>query len=350
MRAETWPVGPLHDSAASIDAENEPPDSEAVEMTNRRFRSVVASVALAALLVTAGCVGSLSGGSPTTDAPESSPSPTADTPTADTADDASGDATAAEIFERVQEKQRSVEGYSATVSYRTNISLTNGSSLSRQHAERLAVQYGNDSAPSFYRRVSFDDGDRRVEIANADHFVRYNATSERYRYTERSGEDRFGQHYSLDEVNWAGSPEALFRENDATYEGTETVNGREAYVVTFEAKEHPNGPESTATAYFAEQTYWFDTETGILLKHVAHKPVQRFNRAISEYRDPRNDTGGFRDDNGDDAVYFEHKVRTTEVSNLTVNPAFDAGTFEFDPPADAQPVGAPDDDEPEDDE
>ncbi|UPV75987.1 hypothetical protein M0R89_07980 [Halorussus limi] len=317
-------------------------------MTERRLRSVAASAALALLLVAAGCVGGLSGKTgTTTDAPDSTVPTTDTTSTTDSA----GTPTAAEILQRVQEKQRSVEGYSATLSYGTNISLTNGSSLSRQHSERLAVRYGNDSAPSFYRRVSLSDGDRRrVEVANADQFVSYNVTGERYRYTERSGEDQFGQHYSLDEVDWAGDPEALMRENHASYEGTETVNGREAYVVTFEAKEHPNGPESTATAYFAEQTYWFDTETGILLKHVAHKPVRRFNQAMSEYRDPRNDTGGFRDDNGDDAVYLEHKVRTTQLSNLTVNPEFESGTFEFAPPEDAQPVGAPEDDEPEDDE
>lgn len=322
-------------------------------------RSAVLGLALACLLVTSGCIGGSPGQSTTTEgATPAAPTTAADVTSAPTTDegtsadaettDVDGNLTAKEVLQRVEEKQLAVEGYSATVVRRTDITLTNDSSISRERSERLDVQYGNDTAPSFYRGVSLYDGERReVEVANAEHYVTHNVTAERYRYDERT-DDHFGQHYSLDEVRWAESPEVLLRENHAAYEGVETVNGREAYVVTFTAKNR-NEEDVTQWAYFDRQTYWFDVETGILLKHVAHKPVRRFDRAVSEYRDPENDTGGIRDDDGEDAVYFEHKVRTTTVRNLTVNPDFPSGTFAFDPPADAQPVGAPDDDEPEDD-
>ena len=318
-------------------------------MSELPSRSAVLGLALACLLVTSGCVGSSPGRSATTD--DSSPAaPTTDEATtgAGTIGDSPGNLTAEEVLQRVQKKQRTVDGYSATVVRRTEITLTNDSSIARNRSERLAVKYGNDTAPASYRRVSLRDGERRrVDLANAEHRISYNVTGERYRYDERTG-DHFGPHYSLDELRWAEKPVVLLRENTATYEGNETVNGREAYVITFTAKNR-NEEGVTQTAYFDEQTYWFDTETGVLLKHVAHKPVRRFNTAVSEYRDHENDTGGFRDENGEDAVYLEHKVRTTVLTNLTVNPDFPAGTFAFDPPDDAQPVGAPDDDEPEDD-
>lgn len=296
------------------------------------------------MLLVTGCVGSIPGESPTTEGS----SPTVPTAGTDTTGDASGNLTAEKILQRVQENQQEIEGYRATIVRRTRITLTNGSSILRNRSERRAVQYGNDTAPAFYRQVSLYDGERRrVYVANDEHHVSYDVPSERYRYDERT-DDHFGSHYSLDEHDWAERPEVLLRENRATYEGIETVNGREAYVITYTAKNR-NEEGVTQTAYFDTQTYWFDVETGILLKHVAHKPVRRFNHAVSEMRDPRNDTGGLRDEDGEDAVYLEHKVRTTVVTNLSVNPDFPAGTFTFEPPADAQPMGAPDDDEPEDD-
>ena len=332
-----------------IDAPNDLPSGEVSSVPEQPSRSALLGLTLAFLLVVSGCVGSSPGQWATTDGPNpAAPTTSADATSDGTTGDTAGNLTAEEVLQRVEEKQRAVEGYSATVVRRTDISLTNGSSITRERSERLDVKYGNDTAPAFYRRVSSYDGERRrVYVANAEHRVSYNVTGERYRYDERT-DDHFGSQYSLDELHWAEHPEVLLRENTATYEGIETVNGREAYVITFTAKNR-NEEGVTQLAYFDEQTYWFDTETGILLKHVAHKPVRRFNHAVSELRDPENDTSGFRDEDGENAVYLEHKVRTTVVTNLTVNPDFPTGTFAFDPPADAQPAGAPDDDESEDD-
>ena len=288
-------------------------------MTGRR--GGLAALLFAALLVSSGCLGALSD--------ESTP----ETPTTD-------EMTAAKVIEEVQRKHENVTGFRATITQRTVVHLTNGSRWNRELTTKLAIDYSGDRTRFREVRVG-PGGSRRVTVANATNVTTYDAVANEYQVRPRDGDgSHYGGSYSLDVAPWGTDLDALRKANNATYEGTATVADREAYVVSFTAARRANDSKSTPTSSFANQTFWFDTETGILLKHVTHKPVRQFNHTVREVRSPPNATG-FGDYDGEDAVYLDRKVQTMVLSNVTVNPAFANETFTFDPPADATriPVG-----------
>lgn len=92
---------------------------------------------------------------------------------------------------------------------------------------------------------------------------------------------------------------------NATYRGTETVDGRETYVLTAQSSERP-GPNLS-------QTFYLDTET--------YFPVQQ-RSAVTLTQDGET----------------VETDTTTTYANVTLNPDLPADTFEFDPPAGATVV------------
>jgi outer membrane lipoprotein-sorting protein len=90
-------------------------------------------------------------------------------------------------------------------------------------------------------------------------------------------------------------------ELEASYEGTATVAGREAHVISLT-------PAANATTSITEQTLWLDTE---------HFVPLRTNTTL-EFRGNRT-------------------AISLEVTEVTFEPDLPPGVFEFDPPAGAQP-------------
>ena len=88
---------------------------------------------------------------------------------------------------------------------------------------------------------------------------------------------------------------------EGSYEGTETVAGREAHVVSLR-------PVANATTSIAEQTVWLDAEHFIELR----------SETVLEF-------GGNR------------TVITQEVTEVSFEPDLPSGVFEFDPPPGTQP-------------
>jgi outer membrane lipoprotein-sorting protein len=99
----------------------------------------------------------------------------------------------------------------------------------------------------------------------------------------------------------SGSTEdrASNRSFEVSYDGTETVAGREAHVISYE-------PVDDVDSGILSQTVWMDTESFFTLKSTQ---VARFDG--------------------------ERSTSTFRLSNVTVEPGFTASDFAFDPPPDA---------------
>lgn len=304
----------------------------------RQVSLLAATVAL--VMVTAGCIG---GPLASADA-DSDATPTTwekPAPPATCSDGNSDNSTPAdEIISQIEEDQQTIKGFQATIDRKTAIELTNGSTINRTTTQQLAVDYAHTPVRVRQEAIPTSGEKWDLELWNESNHIQYNSDEHRYWFKPRDdGPHRFGSHYSQNDMAWAGTFTVLQRENAATYCGVETVNGRDAYVLHFSAKPHPNGPTSTPTAYFVTQTFWFHKESGLLLKHVAHKPVRRFNHSVSEYSNSEErEEGGIRDDDGD-TIYLDDKTRTLRLRNVSINPTWN-GTFQFNLPEEAKPVGA----------
>ena len=159
-----------------------------------------------------------------------------------------------------------------------------------------------------------------VVVYNGTTIVRYNATDNEY-VRISTGTEQFAQ--AADRIRQAienarsegttdapavgGAPlpavptgvsgsGATDTEFEVSYEGTTTVVGREAHVITYR-------PVENSSSGLVNQTVWVDAEHFVTLQS---RQVARFDGTLTEYH--------FR------------------LSNVTFDPAFESGLFAFDPP------------------
>lgn len=217
--------------------------------------------------------------------------------------------------EEAAESYRSLDGYSATAH----------------------IEQSDDPDRRIRIHVDPDDGNSRVNVLEPPHeagniyvtngstIVRYNETKNEYATISTAGLDRFerGAQRIEDAIvaareggktsdsppvggaplpvvpeagNGSGGGSAQFV---VSFEGTEQIAGREAYKIAYEAA-------GDRTQGVVEQTVWVDTEHFVTLKATQ---VSRFDGNRSTY--------------------------TFRLSNVTFEPGFESGHFEFDPPAGA---------------
>ena len=279
---------------------------------------------VALLLVTSGCISN----------------PTA--PPTDNTDDTGDESKAKEIIDRIKENQRQIQSYRATSVRTTRLELSNGSTLISVEKHERAVEYGADATLirdelsaggwTLASNGAPEPALMQITVHNETNTSTYTADEHVYHVEPREPRADQPRSYAKYGERIRTSFSTLLRENDATYRGTENVNGRDAYVLTFEATAHPNGPESTPTAYYSTQTFWYDTETGLLLKHTATKPPVGNQMSLQERRNPEQ---RHQTTTNEDAVYPETKTHTTIYRNITVNSEFSADTFTLDPPENA---------------
>lgn len=164
-----------------------------------------------------------------------------------------------------------------------NVNVYNGSTLVRYNA-----------TTNEYARISTEDLDFFREGANRIEGVVDNARAEGQTTVEGppAGGAPLPEVPAGERSSGAGN-EARF---EVTYEGTETVAGREAHVISYEAV------EDTSEGVI-EQTVWLDTEHFITLKS---RQVSRFD--------------------GNESTY------TFRLSNVSFDPGLTDADFRFDPP------------------
>lgn len=204
-----------------------------------------------------------------------------------------------EVLDELRSKQDSLDGYQATVTERTVVQLSNGSEQTRVRKHRVWVRYTENGTFARLESWSPQNPDQRdIYVRNRTAATHYSADDDVYYIDENAGfEDDSETALFYPALHSTDSGHRLFdvpidvvrEENTISYEGTETVNGREAYALHLDG--NPNGGN---LASYASQTFWFDTETGLLLEWTAQKPhTDRMrNRTVS---------GG---NAGDDPVYL----------------------------------------------
>ena len=217
--------------------------------------------------------------------------------------------------EEAAEQYLSLEGYSATVHYE----------YSDRPDRRAFVREDVDDGRSRVDWLAPQNRTGSIQIYNGSTVVRYNATENEYvriDTTDIESYEHGADHLkrSIEAAREEGTttvdqppggaplpkvPQGNTGERDSmgafkvSYEGTETVAGREAHVISYEAiGEAENGTVS--------QTVWLDTDHFFTLKS---KQVSRFDGTKSTF--------------------------TLRLSNITVEPGFTAADFRFDPPANA---------------
>jgi outer membrane lipoprotein-sorting protein len=245
-----------------------------------------------------------------------------------------------EIISTIREKQSAIDSYRATVTETTVQQLSNGSEQTRTRKADVAVKYGD--AVTMFRYEPLGSGPEvgSFRVQNATASVSYEPSENEYRVRRGPGDHgpRFPQEVARErrpdesgganEYSILGYPsfETVQKENVITHQGNDTVNGEEVYVIHFEG----NG-----MAYYAEQTFWIDKETGVILKRRALKPRldSMGNISVSEAQNPEE---GNRDDatDGPNAVYLGDKTHTWTYSNVSINDVSNE-TFQVEFPTDA---------------
>ena len=103
------------------------------------------------------------------------------------------------------------------------------------------------------------------------------------------------------------------------------VNDQEAHVIYLDGN-----PKGGNLAYYDAQTIWVDTETGLVLKQTAQKPLpdSMQNMTVAEFRNPEANNPLNDSDDGPNAVYIGDKTITRTYTNVSVN---DVPNSTFDP-------------------
>ena len=210
----------------------------------------------------------------------------------------------------------SLDGYEATVHYEY-----------KDRADRRGhIQVDIDGKNSRLDWLAPDRLDGNMQVFNGSAVVRYNATTNEYVRIATSDLDNFedGAQRIEQAVNAAGEdgtttvdqpasggaplpvvPRGNAAETttsgqfEVSYDGTETVAGREAHVISYEAVDGK-------TTGIVEETVWVDTEYFFTLKSTQ---VSRFEGEKSTF--------------------------TFRLSNVTVDPGLTDSDFRFDPPPNA---------------
>jgi outer membrane lipoprotein-sorting protein len=217
--------------------------------------------------------------------------------------------------EEAADEYRSLDGYEATVHYE----------YSDRPDRKAFIQEDIDSGRSRVEWLEPASRTGSVQIYNGSAVIRYNATENEYvriDTTDIQSYEDGAEHLesSIDAARKEGTttvdqppggaplprvPQGNTAESVSTgtfevsYDGTETVAGREAHVISYDAV----GDVQDGTV---SQTVWLDTEHFFTLKSTQ---VSRF--------------GG------------EKSTFTVRLSNVTVEPGLSAADFDFDPPANA---------------
>ncbi|MDS0295689.1 hypothetical protein [Halogeometricum luteum] len=315
------------------------------------LRRDIRVLGLVLLIVLGGCLGggATSGESATnTDAETGAPAPPS---TRTTGGPAAGTPTMGEIptptdrtesvLEEIRRKQADVEGYRATVTERTVTQLSNGSELVRERTQYVWVKYTDEGVLARVETPSRGDssGERRVYVRNRTASVTYDPAREEYLVDRNGGASDADEPVNLHphlrsdggEYNlYEASASVVSAENAVSYEGTKTVHGEEAYVLHLDG--NPNGG---ARAYYAAQTLWVDTDTGLVLRQTAQKPHldSMPNVSMSDVRNPEENSVFNDSDDGPNAVYFGDKTITTAYTNVSLGVSDDV--FDADVPAGA---------------
>mgnify|MGYP006283225965 FL=1 len=218
--------------------------------------------------------------------------------------------------EEAAEQYLSLDGYEATVHYE----------YSDRSDRRAHIREDVDGGRSRVEWLAPDARAGSIQTYNGSSVVRYNATENEYVRIDTSGIRSYqeaAQHLqrsiaaareegttTVDQQPAGGAPLPKVPRGNAaesnptetfevSYEGTETVAGREAHVIEYDAV----GEVRDGTVM---QKAWIDTQYFFTLKS---KQVSRFDGETSTF--------------------------TFRLSNVTVEPGFTAEDFRFNPPADA---------------
>lgn len=219
--------------------------------------------------------------------------------------------------EEAAETYLSLDGYEATAHYE----------YSDRPDRRAHIEEDVDSGRSRVEWLAPESRAGSVQIYNGSAVVRYNATKNEYIRIDTSGLESYedgAQHLAraintareegtttIDQPPAGGAPLPKVPEGqtdadtdpkrtfEMSYEGTETVAGREAHVISYDAV-------GTVENGMVEQTVWVDTEHFFTLK----------STQVSTY-------------DGNESTF------TFRLSNVTVEPGLTAEDYRFDPPADA---------------
>ncbi|WP_330632699.1 hypothetical protein [Halocatena halophila] len=234
------------------------------------------------------------------------------------------------VMEELDEKHDRISSYEASITERTVTELSNGSTMEHVMNWHVQVKYTDDGVLTNVSRWSPDTAEKKsFHIRNRSAEITYLPDQNEYaieRYDRSRNTDRenpgyahfrsYNGEYNIFDAN----PAELKRENAIEFAGNETVRGEKAYVIELDG--NPNGGHK---AYYAAQTFYVDTDTGVVLKQTAQKPHldSMANITVDELEDPgdrsvRNDT-----DDPDDAVYLGDKTITTTYTNVSVNSVSD---------------------------
>ncbi|WP_128476990.1 outer membrane lipoprotein-sorting protein [Halorussus pelagicus] len=202
------------------------------------------------------------------------------------------DQSAEEISKQVEQKYEEIGTYTGTVT--TEVVMGNETSTST--AEVWANQSGNELRYEYSAPESMNG---TILVSNGSTMWMYNGTDNTVRKSNLSG---FGAQNATPDYE---SIIDNFLENyNVSYEGTESVSDRSAYVLSLTPKN-----DSSTAQFTDEMTLWIDKETWF--------PVKR--HSVSSFNNETIET-------------------TMTFTNLTVDADVPDDTFEFDPPSDAEVV------------
>lgn len=202
------------------------------------------------------------------------------------------DMTAEEIGEKAQEKYDDIGVYTGTMT----TEMVMGNDTQTTTAKVWANQSGNELRHEY---VSPEPMNGTVLVSNGSTMWMYNATENEVRKTDIPQLGAQGATPDYGKV-----VDNILENYDVSYEGSEKVGDRSTHVLALTPKEN-----SSLSNVIEEMTIWFDKETWF--------PVKRHSVAS----------------------FDNESIETTMTySNLTFDADVPAGTFEFEPPADAEVV------------
>lgn len=196
------------------------------------------------------------------------------------------------LADRIESELADVDAYEATVT--TQVTIRNETTTTRTHVKADA-----EDGTMWRKVLAPDDRAGDLMVSNGSVLWSYDASENTVQ--------KYDFDTSLGATGIVGNTSRVFSDltdnYDVTVKGTESVNGTEARVVelTPENDTAEHGVAGTG------MTVWLDTSS-----HFPVKVHQEF------------DLG---DDTYESTIWYE---------NLTLNPDFESGTFDYEPPADAE--------------
>lgn len=183
--------------------------------------------------------------------------------------------------------------------------------LSAEVVREFDFELEIDSAPV---QASYADGREGTTVQNERGSVVYDAEANRYRrYEYEPPDDQSG--HTTDPSFVGSTPQIDF---DVTYEGSDTVAGRETHVLTF----RPTADADSFTRSFDSITMWVDGAYWFPLAHEATYQLRKEGILQTTEEDPQNQT------------YFQKHTFEDVEFDIGIEDA----RFQFDPPDDAERV------------